>query len=71
MLEMLIDELNDETLLRAYQVSYAALQNLSFEEFKRKAVNSVPFLQSTAQPTAEETLSKVEHFIDDYEWEVV
>lgn len=67
---MLITELNDETLLRAYQVSYGALQNISFEEFKNK-VTSKSSLQSTAQPTPEETLAKVEKILNNTKWEAV
>lgn len=69
LLGTLIDELNDETLLRAYQASYAALQNLSFEDFKKTAINKSK-LQSTAQPTAEQTLAKVERILNNTKWEV-
>lgn len=65
---MLINDLNDETLLRAYQVSYGALQNISFEEFKNKVIRKTS-LQSTAQPTPEETLAKVENILNNTKWE--
>ncbi|MEE0873962.1 MAG: hypothetical protein UIH27_10955 [Ruminococcus sp.] len=67
---MLINDLNDETLLRAYQVSYGALQNISFEDFREKAI-SKSSLQSTAQPTPEETLAKVEKILNNTKWGAV
>jgi hypothetical protein len=59
---------NDETLLRAYQASYAALQNIPFDEFKQRAVQMSAGLQSTAQPTVEEIHRKVERYIDQIQW---
>jgi hypothetical protein len=69
-IEYLVNKESDETLLRAYEVSYAALQNIPFDDFKRRALQSAK-VQSTAQPTAEEIHRKVEKIIDGNNWEEV
>ena len=63
---------NDETLLRAYQASYAALQNIPFEDFKKHVARKSAGLQLNApQPTVEKVYEKVEKIIDGYRWEEV
>lgn len=70
-IEYLINKTNDETLLRAYQASYAALQNLSYEDFKKKVAEKA-LLQSNANPqTTKQVFEKVEHYTEDYEWQEV
>lgn len=63
-----MDKENDATLLQAYQASYAALQNIPFNEFKERAKLGSGVHVSQ---TVEEIHNKVEHFIDDYQWEEV
>lgn len=71
-LDFVVTKENDETLLRAYQASYAALQNIPFSEYKRLVFQKSAGLQSNAQqPTAEKVFEKVEKIIDGYQWEEV
>ena len=64
----LVEKSNDEALLRAYEVSYAALSNITLEDFKGRVAQKLA--SAGAQPTVEQVHEKVEHFIDDYVWEV-
>lgn len=66
-LDYLVTRENDETLLHAYQISYAALQNIPFDEFKRRVLEKEA-LQLTAKQTVKQIHNKVEHIIDDYTW---
>jgi hypothetical protein len=70
-IDYLVTKTNDETLLRAYQVSYAALQNINFEEFKTRVMKKTAGLQSTAQPSIEEIHQKVKHYANDFRWKEV
>ena len=66
--DYLVKKSNDEALLRAYEASYAAINNISFDVFKQRV--SLKLAAGGRQPTAEETHKKVQHYLDDYEWEV-
>lgn len=66
--DYLVKKSNDEALLRAYEASYAAIADISFDEFKKSVAQKLA--AGGRQPTAEETHKKVEHYLDDYEWEV-
>ena len=66
--DYLVKKSNDEALLRAYEASYAAINNISFDDFKQRVAQKLA--AGGRQPTAEETHKKVKHYIDDYEWEV-
>ena len=66
--DYLVKKSNDEALLRAYEASYAAINNISFDDFKQRV--SLKLAAGGRQPTAEETHKKVQHYLDDYEWEV-
>ncbi|MBQ2093190.1 MAG: hypothetical protein II190_01255 [Ruminococcus sp.] len=69
-IDYLVDKENDETLQRAYKASYAALQNITFDDFKRKVYQRMGRIPKAVgkQPTVEETLKEVENIIDNYEW---
>lgn len=68
LLGYLIERQNDAALLEAYRTSYAALQNISFEDFKTRAISKM----SGVQETPEETLDRVEQMMSKYEkWEVL
>lgn len=54
--------------MRAYEASYAAINNISFDDFKQRVAQKLA--AGGRQPTAEETHKKVQHYLDDYEWEV-
>lgn len=64
----LVEKSNDEALLRAYEVSYAALADVSLDDFKQRV--SQKLAAGGTQPTPEQIHKKAEHFIDDYVWEV-
>ena len=66
--DYLVKKSNDEVLLRAYEASYAAINNISFDDFKQRVAQKLA--AGGRQPTAEETHKKVQHYLDDYEWEV-
>lgn len=65
--EYLVNKENDETLLQAYQASYAALQNIPFGEFKKKVMEK-------AGLTAEKPVNvikvheKVENLLNNSRW---
>lgn len=63
----LVERENDEALLHAYQISYAALQNIPFDEFKWR-VRQKAELQSAAASMPAQVHKKVEHIIDDFTW---
>lgn len=67
MIDYLVKEENDETLLRAYQISYAALQGISFADYKRR----LSLQNSGDKPTQTQVFEKVERIIDGYKWEEV
>lgn len=52
--------------MRAYEASYAAINNISFDDFKQRVAQKLA--AGGRQPTAEETHKKVQHYLDDYEW---
>lgn len=66
--DYLVKKSNDEALLRAYEASYAAINNISFDDFKQRVAQKLA--AGGRQPTAEETHRKIQHYLDDYEWEV-
>lgn len=66
--DYLVKKSNDEALLRAYEASYAAINNISFDDFKQRVAQKL--VAGGRQPTAEETHKKIQHYLDDYEWEV-
>lgn len=66
--DYLVKKSNDEAMLRAYEASYAAINNISFDDFKKRVAQKLA--AGGKQPTAEETHKKVQHYLDDYEWEV-
>lgn len=66
--DYLVKKSNDEALLRAYEASYAAINNISFDDFKQRVAQKLAAVGR--QTTAEETHKKVQHYLDDYEWEV-
>ena len=66
--DYLVKKSNDEALLRAYEASYAAINNISFDDFKQRVAQKLA--AGGRQPTAEETHRKIQHYVDDYEWEV-
>ena len=66
--DYLVKKSNDEALLRAYEASYAAINNISFDYFKQRVAQKLA--AGGRQPTAEETHRKIQHYVDDYEWEV-
>ena len=66
--DYLVKKSNDEALLRAYEVSYAALADVSLDDFKQRV--SQKLAAGGTQPTPEQIHKKTEHFIDDYVWEV-
>ena len=66
--DYLVKKSNDEALLRAYEASYAAINNISFDDFKQRVAQKLA--AGGRQPPAEETHRKIQHYVDDYEWEV-
>lgn len=66
--DYLVKKSNDDALLKAYEASYAAIANISFDDFKQRVAQKLA--AGGRQPTAEETHKKVQHYLDDYEWEV-
>lgn len=66
-MDYLIERENDAALIEAYRTSYAALQNISFADFRDQALAKA----SGSEETPEETLDRVEKMMEEYEgWEV-
>lgn len=68
-IDYLVNKSNDEALLRAYEASYAAIANVSLDEFKLSVMQKLA--AGGEQQTPEQIHKKVEHYINDFEWEEV
>lgn len=69
-MEFVINRENDGTLLKAYEASFSALKGISLQDFKKVVQANSASLWSSNQ-TAEQIEREVEHYINDFEWEVV
>lgn len=69
-LEFVTNRESDETLLKAYEASYSALKGISLQDFKKSAQANSASLWNSNQ-TTEQIERKIEHYIDDFNWEVV
>jgi hypothetical protein len=63
-----LDKENDEALLRAYQASYAALQNITFNDFKIKASQKAGRTVKSSTTNVKETQKKVEQILNNNKW---
>lgn len=71
-IDFVINQENDEQLLKAYEASYASLQSISFADFKKRVFEKFSAAYHVSNPqSAEEIEEKVAHYIDDFKWEVV
>lgn len=71
-IDYLVEKENDETLLKAYQASYAAFQNINFADFKKRALEKASQGRYAAeQPKAEKVYEKVERYLNDFKWKEV
>lgn len=71
-IDFVINQENDEQLLKAYEASYAALQSITFADFKERVCKKSLTTQPDSNPlSAEEIEEKVAHYIDDFTWEAV
>lgn len=70
-IDFVINQENDEQLLRAYEASYAALQSIAFSDFKKQVFEKFSTTSEYLEESALEIEKKVAHFIDDYKWEAV
>jgi hypothetical protein len=66
-IKFLVEKENDETLIKAYQASYAALNNISFNDFKRKVNEKIGAAKAPAQ-SVEAIHKKVENIINNNSW---
>ncbi len=66
-IKFLVEKENDETLIRAYQASYAALNNISFNDFKRKVNEKIGAAKAPAQ-SVKAIHKKVENIINNNSW---
>lgn len=66
------EQKQNEELLRAYEVSYSALFNISFADFKAKALDEAtkdnPF---TFEKEVKEIEEDIENYLNNFEWEEV
>lgn len=67
-IEHLLNKENDEALLRAYQASYAALQNISFNDFKKKVNEKTGRAFKSSNLNVKETFKKVERILNNNKW---
>ncbi|MGN0503061.1 MAG: hypothetical protein ACI4HN_09055 [Ruminococcus sp.] len=71
-IEFVINQESDEQLLKAYEASYAALQSITFADFKKRVYDKFSATYPGSNPqSAEEIEEKVAHYIDDFKWEAV
>ncbi len=63
----LVEKENDERLLDAYRASFAALQNISFDDFRRRVREAVK--TNAAPPPVKDIHHKVQRYIDTFQWE--
>lgn len=67
-IEHLLNKENDEALLRAYQASYAALQNISFNDFKKKVNEKTGRSFKSSNLNVKETFKKIEQILNNNKW---
>lgn len=71
-IDFVINQESDEQLLRAYEASYAALQSITFADFKNRInENSSASLNGLNSQSVEEIEEKIEHYLADFNWEAV
>lgn len=65
------EENKEKELLKAYQAGYLALKQVSYADFKKAVESNSRSLMGMPEQSPQAIEHKVQHYIDDFKWEVV
>lgn len=69
--EYVAEQHKENELLKAYQASYCALKGVSFADFKKSVEENAYKFMGMPEQSPQALEHKIQHYIDDYTWEVV
>lgn len=65
-----IERENERFLLQVYQANYLALQNIKYEDFKKRALREAKQTFFSSEKSTSEIESNVEKILENNAWEV-